>query len=115
MNNQRKEIARINNLSYDELLEELGMSLTEKEYYGFADFKIRAKEWLQEKKGVIYTAICAEDQWPTLKKRYKKHEINDAFLLAADVWLAPYFAGLPILTIAKLLVFEGLDNICGCE
>jgi len=117
MNSKDKaqEIQRLKSMKKDELLIELGKALDDGDYHGMADFKKRALEWMEEKQGILYKAICAEDRWPKLKKEKEAHEIDDAFLAAADVWLAPHCAGLPVLTISVLLLSEGLDNLCGCK
>lgn len=111
---KKNEILRLDKLTKDELLSEFGSAILDNDYYGKADFLKRAKEWLIEKEGRIYKAICAEDRYPTLKKKVSENELFEAYMLLADTWLAEEFSGIPLLTLAKLIFMEGLDTYCGC-
>ncbi len=106
MNNQNKEL--------DKLLVELGKAIDDQDLHGFADYKRRALDWFEAKKGRLYQLICAPDRYPVHRDLLKKGEI-DALISLIDVWIAPICNGLPVTTISKILILKGLDKFCNCE
>ena len=113
--NQDQEIKRLLSLNRQELLTEVGMQLKSNDFFGKPDFIKRALEWLEEKKGVFYEAICNDEGWLKIKAEKEKHEYFDAFIAMADSLIAPYCGNIPVLTVAVLLFTEGLDQLCGCD
>ncbi len=110
-----KEIEELNKLTDEQLYEKFGKAVFDNDFQGFGDYKAKALDWLEARQGRIYKAICREDRYPALKKEFTGNELIEAFIVSADVWLAEEFSNIPYLTLAKLLIIQGLDNYCGCE
>ena len=108
----QSEIDRVLQLSREEALRELGLSLPDDEMYGMADHVARAVEWMQVNRVRLAKAICREDRWPKLRDTLDSTQLDEAFLALADAWLAPLLLGVPVLTLARCLLYEGLDRVC---
>ena len=110
--NREEELDRLRNISKEELLVEIGGLLLDDNIYGEGDKLKKAKEWMIEKEGKIRLAICKEDGYKQLKATYEQNDFYEAFMLICDGLLSPYFGSFPLFSIARLVLFEGLDKYC---
>ncbi len=107
-------------LSEDDHFFEIGKAIAENRLFAYDpnDDKDQltswGREWYEENSNKIRKAICSSY---FIKAYLQSERIKNRFIIISalgDV-LAPIFEGKPVLSIASLVVTEGLETICSGE
>lgn len=72
------------------------------------------QRWLDSKKAKLYDLICVRGEYCAFIKGQKNARKIDIVAAVSDV-LASAFGGLPVFTLATLVVKYSLDELCRCD
>ncbi len=74
----------------------------------------QAKAWLTAQKDSLHKAVCLKGRYCAFIAKNRNAKSVEIIAALSDV-LATFFSGLPIYTLATLLVRLGLDQFCECD
>lgn len=73
-----------------------------------------AENWLQTRRGELVQKICVEGNYCVFIKENRHRSTVDIIVAISDL-LATAVGGIPVFTLATLLVRRGLDSFCECN
>jgi len=117
MNDQNdfENFKALNGLSEDALLFNFGLSLESLDFgagrAARGDVIRRARHWLSEQKPLLAQRICSDPRVVALRSKETSDEY-DLFVVICDI-IGSMHGGLPVATIAMLLLRMGLNALCG--
>jgi hypothetical protein len=74
----------------------------------------QAQRWVEAQREQLYTIICIEGNYCEYIQKYPNVGTLEIVAATADL-LAPVFGGVPINTLAVMIVKLGLYNFCQCS
>jgi hypothetical protein len=105
-------VSRLNSLDLDDLYKEFGQHLG---ILAPGDPpEVKAKGWLASQKKEMHELICVKGNYCSFIAKNQNARKADIIGALSDI-LATVFGGIPVYTLATLLVRSGLDSYCNCE
>jgi hypothetical protein len=103
--------------SHEDLLARLGADVSQ---LGIrppsnADLIRAGRRWLTNQRAFLKHAVCRSEQIQRLAASADQHERRVGLVTAIADLLTASLTGLPVITIAVLLVHEGVETLCGDE
>ena len=117
MSNQKdlENFKALNGLSEDVLLFNFGLSLESHDFgagrAARGDIIRRAQVWLSEQKPLLAQRVCSDSRVEALRSKETSDEY-DLFVVICDI-IGSMHGGIPVATIAMLLLRMGLNALCG--
>lgn len=106
--------------SDDELLEELGYALFEKDVGGtlarppkLAELTARARAWLKDQNGTIATLVCKNTSLRELVEG--QPTAREKIVILISNVLSAHFVGVPVATLAEILFRGGMSRYCASQ
>jgi hypothetical protein len=109
---EKQRIERLENLSLDDLYTEFGQQIGS--LGATKDAKEQVSRYLEQKRQDLHKIICLEGNYCVFIKENKSAKFIDISAAIADL-LAPYFAAIPVNTLAVLVVRTIISDLCNCE
>ncbi len=110
----QSELARVLDLDKSALLAELGLSLAGPLAAPMPKHEAirRAKAWLTEQKSILESRVCTSQRIQELANTKNSLSNRSVLVIAVADLLMTIIGNLPVITVAALLVREGLTSIC---
>jgi hypothetical protein len=109
---EKTRIEQLENLSLDDLYTEFGQQIGSLGQIG--DAKDQVIKYLEQSRQDLYKIICLEGDYCTFIKENRSANAIGIYAAMADL-LAPYFAAIPVNTLAVLVVKTMINDLCNCE
>ncbi len=104
-------------LGRDELLQRLGKHLTPVSVLPRSPSELRAiaLRWIEERRAQLQAAVCGSEEIRALSKSAQANERRVILATMIADTIAASIVGVPAITLAVLIVQEGVETLCGSD